>query len=236
MEMRGHGGLGVLVLAALEPTAAAASPFETLDPYPAASLQISSTVDYARSEGAVREVVLTHGAATRLAGNVEGSLSVSHGWTTDGGDHSKLAVEPSLAVKWRLHEGSRWAVAIEPGLSATLGQDDMRLSLPVGAAWRSGSLALRWALGYDHAFAEGEGAAFAGVLTTYALAADLALGVELAADAPIGQLSDPQVRGNVGFIWSATDRIEIHGLAGGSLRRPGGHGAALVRLVLQATF
>ncbi|WP_332769472.1 hypothetical protein [Phenylobacterium sp.] len=234
--MRGSVWLGSVVAAALQPAVAAASPFETLDPYPAASLEVSSAVDYARGGAGVGEVILRHGAATGLGENLEASITFSHGWTDGDGSRRRIAGEPAVAVKWRFHEGSRSTAAIEPALSSPSGHDGLRLSLPVGIAWRSGRLGLRGALGYDHVFADAHGAMFTGVLATYALADHFTLGVELAADAPVGELSDPQVRGNVGFIWAPTDRIEVHGLAGRSLATSASEESTLVRLVLQAAF
>ena len=120
--------------------------------------------------------------------------------------------------------------------SDELTEDAWRLSLPVGVTRQFDRFAVTGMVGYDVGFNEAEDGAFAGVLASYQLTESFLLGAELAADAPVDDFAERELRGNFSFIWDASDRLQVYGLVGQVLDHPAGEDGTLARLALHAAF
>lgn len=226
-----------LALLVAAPGPVLASPFETLDQTPAHGLEVAGMVDHDRRDGAETSAV----ALSLIAGlgaNTEASLTLAHGWEAQG-RHSRRegGLDPSLALKWRFHDSGGWAAAAEPSLSAPMGEltdGEWRLRLPFGIRRQFDRASLSAMVGYDHGFGNAGDDVFGGVLGTYAISDTLVVGAELAANAPAGNFSAGEVRGNIGFIWDMSDRLQMYGLAGRVLEGP--EGGTLMRIALHVAF
>jgi hypothetical protein len=183
------------------------------------------------------------GVNGKITDNAEWSVGSGYGATREGDDPTRGGWhDVSISTKWRFMDHSIQggiAMAVAPeltfpvgGQSSTVGAGAAGFALPVRVVSQFGRVRVTGQLRFERTFGRDEDLVDIGVLAEYAASDEWSYGVEFVADAPRKHLDAHHFRGNVGFVWTPTDRFELQMLAGRSLDNRRGAADTTFRLVL----
>ena len=222
-------GAAACAAALMGPGPSSASPFQVDSTGTAEEVELKSTLEYRDSSS--KETWIAPKLAVTFPVTERLEFEVATGYRQverDGVTHEGLG-DSTLELKWRVVDEtpSGVALAVIPELSLPtgsesrgLGAGDAVLVVPMVVEKHLGSVTLAGEVGYGRSFEGGEDFVPVGVLITVQPRDALKLGVEIAGEAPADQFSDCELSANAGFKWKAAPRVEIHGLAGRSVRSP----------------
>ena len=110
------------------------------------------------------------------------------------------------------------------------------LALPVFVGRQFGDTGIYAEASYEHTFGRNDDEYGLSALVLHEVWDGFEVGAELASKIPGPRSSDYTLATNIGFLWEATDHVEVQALAGRTIRTPDGHAVKTVKVELSFNF